>query len=154
MTFCSSVFYADFEHVNSRWNTLLDESKFIYVFQSQIYRSPVTFKTKLFVTTANHFQPLPIFVIESSILGPGIGLELNVVTWSTRIMIGFEDHLLPSHYWKQTWEKNEKLTLLDELVDVFNIKFFAFNIKLAKQLLSFHWLWLRLCYKFLCSIFI
>ena len=34
----SSVFvFADFEYVNAGWNTLLPESKFIYVFQSWIY---------------------------------------------------------------------------------------------------------------------
>ena len=44
-------------------------------------RSPVTFKTKLYVTTVNNsFQPLPIFRHKELHLRCCIGLELSIVT--------------------------------------------------------------------------
>ena len=44
-------------------------------------RSPVTFKTKLYVTTvSNSFQPLPIFRHKELHLRGLIGFELSIVT--------------------------------------------------------------------------
>ena len=52
-------------------------------------RSPVTFKAKLYVTTVNNsFQPLPIFCRKELHLRCCIGLELNIVIWSAKILKG------------------------------------------------------------------
>ena len=69
-------------------------------------KSPVTFKTKLYVTTVNNsFQPLPIFCHKELHLRCHIGLELNVVT-STKILKAIGGHHL---------HDQEKLTRLDTL---------------------------------------
>ena len=81
-----------FEHVNGRWNTLLPNLNLSMPFRIG-FRSPVTFKTKLYVTTANNnFQPLPIFCHKELHLRCCIGLELNIVTWYTKILKGIGDH--------------------------------------------------------------
>ena len=50
-------------------------------------RSLVTFKTKLYVTTVNtSFQPLFISCHKEFYLSYFIGLELNIVTWYTKIL--------------------------------------------------------------------
>ena len=51
-------------------------------------RSPVTFTIKLYVTTAKCFLPLPIFCHKELHLRYCIGLELNLVTWSKKILKG------------------------------------------------------------------
>ena len=81
-----------FEHVNDRWNTLLPNLNLSMPFRIG-FRSPVTFKTKLYVTTVNNnFQPLPIFCHKELHLRCCIGLELNIVTWYTKILKGIGDH--------------------------------------------------------------
>ena len=52
-------------------------------------KSPATFKTKIFIITVNNsFQPLPIFWHKELYLWCCIGLDLNTVTWSTKILKG------------------------------------------------------------------
>ena len=56
-------------------------------------KSPVTFKTKLSVTTVNYsFQPFTIFRQKELHLRCCIGLELNIVTWPTKILKGIGRH--------------------------------------------------------------
>ena len=77
VTCCSSVFFADFEHVNGRWNTILHWYKFMH-FRVRS-RNHVTFKTKLYVTTVNNsFQPLPNFCHKELHLRCCIGFGLNI----------------------------------------------------------------------------
>ena len=90
-------------------------------------RSPVTFKRKLYVTTVNNsFQSLPIFYHKELQLRCCIGLDLNNVTWSTKILKGTGDHPSPTpsplytHIHTHTLSsatlgKYLKLTLLDAL---------------------------------------
>ena len=64
-------FFADFAHVNARWNTLLE--CFHLNLSIPLYRvrsrSPVTCQMKLSVTTVNNsYQLLQFFIIKSSIL--------------------------------------------------------------------------------------
>ena len=55
--------------------------------------SPVTFKTKLSITTVNNsFQLCPIFCHKELHLKCCIGLELNIVTWSKKILKGIGGH--------------------------------------------------------------
>ena len=99
VTCCSSVFFANFEHVNGRWNTLLHWYKFMH-FRVRS-RNHVTFKTKLYVTTVNNsFQSLPNFCQKELHLRCCIGFGLNIaqcilhiVAWSTKIWKGFGGHV-------------------------------------------------------------
>ena len=70
----------------------------------------VTFtKTKLYVTTVNNiFQPLPIFRYIKLHLSCCIGCELNVITWSTKIVKGIGGHP-PTHISSATLGKYRKL---------------------------------------------
>ena len=72
----------------------------------------VTFKTKLYVKTANSFQPLPIFCHKELHLRCHIGLELNIVTW-TQTTVTWSTHSMIE----------KKLTLLDALKTNFQIFF-------------------------------
>ena len=59
-------FFADFKHVNGRWNVLLPYPKFLstYAFQSWIH---VTFKTKIYVKTVNNsFQHHYLFLSQKA----------------------------------------------------------------------------------------
>ena len=57
-------------------------------------RSPVTFQTKFYVTTVDSFQPLPIFCHKELHLWCHIGLELNIVTSSTKTLKAIRGHPL------------------------------------------------------------
>ena len=57
-------------------------------------RSPVTIKTKLYVTNVNSFQPSPIFCHKELHLRCHIGLELNTETWSTKTLKAIRRHPL------------------------------------------------------------
>ena len=55
--------------------------------------SPATFKMKLSITTVNNsFHLCHIFCYKELHLKCCIGLELNIVTWSTRILKGIGRH--------------------------------------------------------------
>ena len=57
------------------------------------FRSPVTYRIKFYVTTVNNsFQPLPIFCHKELHLRCCIKLELNIVTWSIKILKGIRWH--------------------------------------------------------------
>ena len=81
-------------------------------------RSPMTFKTKLSVTTVNSsFQVIPIFYHKELYLRYCIGLVLNIVTWSMKHLkdmggVGGVGHL---PWLSATLGKYKKLTLLDIL---------------------------------------
>ena len=65
--------------------------------------SPVTFNTKLYVTTVNNsFQPLPIFCHKELHHRCSIDLELNIVTQFPKILEGIKVH--PLHYRVLPWE--------------------------------------------------
>ena len=68
---CSSVIFADFEHVNANWNTIA----LIKICQCVSDLWAVIFKTKLSVTTVNNS-----FFHKELHLRCCIGLELNIVT--------------------------------------------------------------------------
>ena len=88
-------------------------------------RSPVTFKTKLYVTTVNNsFLPLFIFCYKEHHVRCCIGLTLNIVTWSTN---RYQGH--PSSWSSATLGKYEKLTFLDAFKIHFQ-KFFELNLVL------------------------
>ena len=80
-------------------------------------RSPVTFNTKLYVTTINNsFQPLTIFCHKELHLRCYIGLKLIIITWPTKVLKGIGGHPPPSTSWlSATLGKYKKLTLLDAL---------------------------------------
>ena len=67
-------------------------------------RSPVTVKMKLFVTTTvnDSFQPLLNFCHEELHLRGHIGLDFNIVTFSTKILKYTGGH--PPHDRVQLWE--------------------------------------------------
>ena len=76
-------------------------------------RSPMTFKTKLSVTTVNSsFQVIPIFYHKELYLRYCIGLVVNIVTWSTKHLKDMRGHL---PWLSAILGKYEKLTLLDTL---------------------------------------
>ena len=78
-------FFVDFEHVNGRWKTSSLNLNLSMYFRVG-FRSPVTFKMKLYVTkVSNTFWPLPIFCHKELHLRGRIELDLNIVTWSTNI---------------------------------------------------------------------
>ena len=119
--------FADFEQVNGRWNTLLPWSKSMHLRIGS--RSYITFKTKFYVATVNNsFQPLPNFCHKELLPRCFIGLKLNIVTSSTKILTVMRGttHMI--------WRKYQKLTLLNALKIPFQrfFKFFAFNIKWIK----------------------
>ena len=88
-------------------------------------RSPITFKTKVSVTTVNYcFQLLPIFCHEELHLRCCIGLGLNIITWSMKLLKNMRGHLQWS---SATLGKYEKLTLLDTLKIHFQM-FFALDL--------------------------
>ena len=58
------------------------------------------FKRKLYITTVNSFQPLPIFCHNEVHLRCHMGLELNIVTWSTKTLKAISGH--PFHDWEET----------------------------------------------------
>ena len=88
-------------------------------------RGPVTFKTKLYVTTVNNsLQLLPVFCQKEIHLRCCIGLELNIVTKSIKILKGFRGHFSRS---SATLGKYEKHTLQDALKIHFQ-RFFALSV--------------------------
>ena len=110
---CSAVFIVNFQYI---WRIVLVCFLLVWTCKWQMeyfitqskFRSPVTFKTKLYVTTVNNnFQPLPIFCHKELHLRCCIGLELNIVTWYTKILkgIGGHSHQMPHHMIKCNLEK-------------------------------------------------
>ena len=97
-------FFADFEHVNGRWNTLLPWCKSIH-FRARS-RNPVIIMAKLYVTTVNNsFQALPNFCHKELYLRCCIGLELNIVTWSTKFLRGVNGVNINSLMWNVAFFK-------------------------------------------------
>ena len=89
------------------------------------FRSPVTSKTKLYVTTVNNsFQPLPVFCWKEHHLRYCIGFELNIVTQSTKILKGIRGHCPRS---SATLGKYEKHTHQDALKLHYQ-RFFALSV--------------------------
>ena len=88
--FCFVLFFVDFKHVNSKWNTLLP-----LIFKLSKHFK-VGFKMKLFVTTVNNsYQLFPIFYHKELHLRCCIGLELNIVT-SAKILKRYQAAPHPS----------------------------------------------------------
>ena len=103
---CSGLFIVNFEHI---WRVV---PVFLLTLKTQMpdgilycldlnlsvsfrvrFRSRTTFKKKFYVTTVtNSFQPLPIFCHKEVHLRCCIKLELNIVTWSTKILKGIRWH--------------------------------------------------------------
>ena len=93
----------------------------IYLYFRVRYRSPVTFKMKLYVTKLTTV-PITFFCLKELYLRCCTGLKLNIVIWSTKILKVIGGHSL----WVQPWK---------------NIKnFFALKLVSAifYQLLIFH----------------
>ena len=85
------------------------------MFQSRS-RSYVSLSRSYVTTVNNSFQPLPIFCHKELHLRCCIGLELNIVTRSTKILKSVGDLFPFRHPWSTaTLGKFEKLTLLDAL---------------------------------------
>ena len=107
MTHCSGVLFADFQHLNAAFKT--------------------TFSVTTVKLTAKHFPAVTFFSHKEFHLRCFIGLELNIVTWSTKILKGYGRH---PPWSSAALGKYEKLTLLDALrihfQRFFCIKFFAF----------------------------
>ena len=97
-------------------------------------KRPVTFKTKLYVTTVNNsFQPLPIFCHKELHLRSFLGHELNILKRSTKILKGIgHTHHPPLPMIECNLEIYEKLTFLDA-PKIHLQKFFTFNIKWSKS---------------------
>ena len=89
MTHCSSVFFADSEHVMA--DGILCYLTLNLPMHFRVWsRSPVTFKTKLYVIRVNNrFQPL----LHHRCC---IGIELNNLRWFRKVLEGVEGHLHPS----------------------------------------------------------
>ena len=116
-------------------------------------RSPGMFKMKLYVTTVNNsFHSLPIFGYKKLHLRFCKGFELNIVTWSMKILKGIWGAPLWS---RAILGKHEKLTLLDALKIhsqiIFAFHFIGWTKWSYYQFIDIHRFWL--CYKFQCSIF-
>ena len=111
-------------------------------------RSPVTFKTKLSVTTVNSsFQLLPELHIRCS-----TGFELNIVTWSTDLLkvIPKKQNLpMIESNLEKIWKTHTPRCPKKKFSEFFRIKFFAFKIM---ESIWTHWNRLWLYYKFLCSM--
>ena len=96
-------------------------------------RSPVTFKKRLYVTTDNNnFQSLTIFCHKELHLRFCIGLELNILTLSTKILKGIEGHplLINTHIIKCNLGKIRKAN--PPRCPKIHSQYFAFNIKWSK----------------------
>ena len=77
-------------------------------------RGLATFKTKFYVTSANNsFQSLPNFCHKEFHLWCCIGLELNIVTWSTNILKGIEGYTPLPPWLNATLVFHIKLNFLD-----------------------------------------
>ena len=118
--FDTLCFFSNFEHV------MADGILYCLNLNLSMYfrvgsRSPVTFKTNLYVTTVkNSFR-----ILASSLMLHR--RELNNMTWSTKILKGIEGHLPPFLLSSSLLGKYEKLTLIDALKIHFQ-RFFALNI--------------------------
>ena len=83
-----------------------------------------------YVTTANNsFQPLSIFSLKELHLTCCIGLELNIVTWSTKIIKVIRVHppWLSATLATLSWGPKKNISRV-----FFCIRFYAFNVKLTK----------------------
>ena len=108
---------------------------------------------KLYVTTvSDSFHPLPIFGHKKLHLRICIWFELNIVTWSTKILKGIWGGAPCDQ--EQSWE-NMKNSLLDALEIhcqmIFAFHFVEWTKWIYYQFIDVHRFWL--CYKFQCSIF-
>ena len=118
--FDNLCFFSNFEHV------MADGILYCLNLNLSMYfrvgsRSPVTFKTNLYVTTVNNSFRL----LASSLMLHR--RELNNMTWSTKILKSIEGHLPPFLLSSSLLGKYEKLTLIDALKIHFQ-RFFALNI--------------------------
>ena len=118
--FGTLCFFSNFEHV------MADGILYCLNLNLSMYfrvgsRSPVTFKTNLYVTTVNNSFRL----LASSLMLHR--RELNNMTWSTKILKSIEGHLPPFLLSSLLLGKYEKLTLIDALKIHFQ-RFFALNI--------------------------
>ena len=87
--------------------------------------------SKNHVTTVNEtFQPLPIFCHKELHLRCCIGLELNIVTWSTKILKGIGGGNL--HDLVKIWKTHPPRCPKNAFPEVFRITFFAFSVKWTK----------------------
>ena len=117
-------FFDDFKHVNPdgklyclNWNLSIH----FRVRSSQIRSSPVTFKIKFSMTRINiSSQLLPIRYC--------IGLKLNIVPWSTKILKGMGRTLQVECSIEKIWKTSSR-DPKNSFPEVFGIKFFTFNIK-------------------------
>ena len=84
--FCQSLsFYG--KNLNPPFRENFEKKpSFIKGWEVPTMMSPFTFKTMLYETAVNSFDPLLIFCHKELHLRCCIGLELNIVAWSTKIL--------------------------------------------------------------------
>ena len=94
-------------------------------------RSHVSLSQSYVTTFNNSFQPLPIFCHKKLHLRSCTGLELNIVTWSAKILksIGgiFPQPMIECNL-RKIWKTHSPRYSKTAFQDVFHIKCFAFNI--------------------------
>ena len=145
---CSGVFTVNFEYI---WHVCRVFFCWVWTFKYRteyfialikIYlcfrvesRSPVTFKAKLSVTTFNKVSSYYLIFCNKE-LRPRccIGLELNIVTWSTTILKDIGTPPMIECNLGKIWKTHSPRCTKNTFPEFFRIKlsFFAFKIKWTK----------------------